>query len=174
MTLAYIGLGANLGDARQTIKDAIVCLAQHSGIAIAGRSCLYRSAPVDAGGDWFLNLVIAVETALSPTALLQLCQTTEAHFGRERPYRNAPRTLDLDILLYGDERIDTPELQIPHPRMTERAFVLVPLTEMVPDLEIPGAGPCAQFLDRVTDQPIEKVPSCTGCPCPTPPRRGDA
>ena len=106
MTVAYIGLGANLGDARQTLKDAVVCLAQRT-ISILGKSSLYRTAPFEAGGDDY-NCVVKLDTTLSARELLALCQKIEHHFGRERPYRNAPRTLDLDILLFGDDSIDRP------------------------------------------------------------------
>lgn len=163
MTMAYLGLGANLGQAKQTLKDAVVCLAQQVGITIAQKSCLYKTAPLDADGDDYLNAILAIETSLSPHALLALCQQLETHFGRERPYPNAPRTLDIDILLYGDMQISDADLTIPHPRMTGRAFVLVPLVEMAPELEIPGQGRAAQFLAAVADQRIEKIPNCN-CP----------
>ncbi len=160
MTLAYLGLGANLGDARQTLKDAIVCLAQHSGVTVVAKSGFYRTAPVDAGGDDFINAVVAIETSLAALRLLALCQTIEHHFGRERPYRNAPRTLDLDVLLYGEDLISTAELIVPHPRMAERAFVLVPLVEVNPDIEIQGQGRAADLMTMVADQRIEKIDVC--------------
>ena len=130
MSVAYLGLGANLGDARQTLKDAVVCLAQQRTITVLAKSSLYRTAPVDAGGDDYFNCVVKIETSLPARQLLRLCHTVEEQFGRERPYRNAPRTLDLDILLYGDSSIDEADLIVPHPRLTERAFVLVPLVEL--------------------------------------------
>ena len=157
MTLAYLGLGANLGDARQTLKDAVVCLAQHAGLTVVAKSGFYRSAPVDAGGDDYMNAVVAIETSLAAARLLALCHAIEHHFGRERPFRNAPRTLDLDILLYGEDIIDTAELNVPHPRMTQRAFVLVPLVEVSPDIVIPGVGRAADFVAAVADQRIERV-----------------
>ena len=160
MTLAYLGLGANLGDARQTLKDAVVCLAQHASVTVLAKSSFYRSAPVDAGGDDYLNVATAIDTTLSAHQLLALCLSIEHHFGRERPFRNAPRTLDLDILLYGDETIDSPELEVPHPRMTQRAFVIVPLLELDPALEIPGLGPLRDCLAGVADQRIERVDVC--------------
>ncbi|RKP48630.1 2-amino-4-hydroxy-6-hydroxymethyldihydropteridine diphosphokinase [Pararobbsia silviterrae] len=163
MTLAYLGLGANLGDARQTLKDAVVCLAQHAGLAVLAKSGFYRTAPVDAGGDDYMNAVVAIETSFDALRLLALCHAIEHHFGRERAYRNAPRTLDLDLLLYGESLIDLPELTVPHPRMTQRAFVLVPLVEISPDIEIPGAGRAADLLDAVAGQRIEKVEICQ-CP----------
>lgn len=164
MTLAYLGLGANLGDARQAIKDAVVCLAQHhSAVTILAKSSLYCSAPIDSDGDDYYNCVAKIETSLSAHDLLALCLKIEHHFGRERPYRNAPRTLDLDVLLYGSDIISTPDLHVPHPRMAERAFVLVPLLELDADLEIPGLGRAARFLPGVADQRLEKVQTCQ-CP----------
>ena len=103
MTVAYLGLGANLGDARQTLKDAVVCLAQQHTITVLAKSSLYRTAPIDAGGDDYFNCVVKIETTLPVRHLLALCHKIEHQFGRERPFRNAPRTLDLDILLFGDQ-----------------------------------------------------------------------
>lgn len=161
MTVAYLGLGANLGDARQALKDAVVCLAQQCTlITVIGKSSLYRTAPVDAGGDDYYNCAVKIDTRLPARELLQLCQQIEHHFGRERPFRNAPRTLDLDLLLYGDASINTEILTVPHPRMTERAFVLVPLLELSPAIEIPGAGRAADYLAGVQNQRIEKISSC--------------
>jgi 2-amino-4-hydroxy-6-hydroxymethyldihydropteridine diphosphokinase len=163
MTLAYLGLGANLGDARQTLKDAVVCLAQHSTVNVLAKSSLYRTAPVDAGGDDYYNCVVVVETALGVRQLLSLCLSIENHFGRERPYHNAPRTLDLDILLWEGECIDDADLTVPHPRLTERAFALIPLLELDAEIEIPGRGRAATFLPAVAGQRIELVASCQ-CP----------
>jgi 2-amino-4-hydroxy-6-hydroxymethyldihydropteridine diphosphokinase len=164
MTVAYLGLGANLGDARQTLKDAVVCLAQQHTITVLAKSSLYRTAPIDAGGDDYYNCVVKVETTLPVRHLLALCHKIELHFGRERPFRNAPRTLDLDILLYGDHLIDEPDLIVPHPRLTERAFALVPLTELDPDLTIPLHGRADAFLAAVAGQRIEKMKSPCQCP----------
>ena len=141
MTIAYLGLGANLGDARQTLKDAVVCLAQQHTITVLAKSSLFRTAPIDSSGDDYFNCVVKLETSLPARALLRLCHSIEVQFGRERPYRNAPRTLDLDILLYGASSIDEADLVVPHPRMTERAFVLVPLIELEPDLILPATRP---------------------------------
>ena len=163
MTLAYLGLGANLGDARQTLKDAVICLAQQHTITVLAKSSLYRTSPVDAGGGDYFNCVAAVETALAARPLLTLCQTIENHFGRERPYRNAPRTLDLDILLFGAEQIDAERLVIPHPRLIERAFTLVPLIELDADIVIPGYGRADSYLAGVASQRIEKFNACQ-CP----------
>ena len=163
MTVAYLGLGANLGDARQSLKDAVVCLAQQHAITVLAKSSLYRTAPIDAGGDDYYNLVVKLETSLSAPALLALCHRVEHHFGRERPFRNAPRTLDIDIVLYGDSRMDEPDLVIPHPRAFERAFVLVPLVEIDPEIDIPGHGRADALLPAVAHQRIEKVKTCC-CP----------
>lgn len=163
MTVAYLGLGANLGDARQSLKDAVVSLAQRPGIIILAKSSLYRTAPIEAVGEDFLNCVVAVGTLLPPRKLFELCQSVEHEFGRERPYRNAPRTLDIDILLYGDETIDEADLTIPHPRMTQRAFALVPLLELDADVVIPGFGRAEQYRAAVAEQAIEVVATCH-CP----------
>lgn len=160
MTLAYIGIGANLGDARQAVKDAIVCLAQQVGITIVARSSLYRSAPVEADGNDYFNAVAKLETSLTAAQLLRICHHIEDQFGRERPYQNAPRTLDLDLLLFGDETHDGSQLTVPHPRVAARAFTLLPLLELDPELTIPGLGRAADFLGAVADQRIEKVSFC--------------
>ncbi|WP_027816799.1 2-amino-4-hydroxy-6-hydroxymethyldihydropteridine diphosphokinase [Paraburkholderia bannensis] len=161
MTLAWLGIGANLGDARQTLKDAVVCLAQQHTITIVAKSSLYRTAPIDAGGDDYFNCVVKLETCLTAHDLLALCQRIEHHFGRERPFRNAPRTLDIDVLMFGDAMIDDPDLIVPHPRMTVRAFVLAPLAEIDAELVIPGHGVVSTFLPGVADQRIEKLrPLC--------------
>lgn len=160
MTLAFIGIGANLGDARQALKDAIVCLAQQVGITVVARSSFYRTAPVDATGDDYFNAVVKIETSFTAPQLLRICHHIEDQFGRERPFQNAPRTLDLDLLLFGTDAINTETLTVPHPRITERAFVLVPLLELDPALEIPGHGRAAGYLPGVQGQRIEKLSSC--------------
>jgi 2-amino-4-hydroxy-6-hydroxymethyldihydropteridine diphosphokinase len=164
MTVAYLGLGANLGDARQTLKDAVVCLAQQHAIAVLAKSSLYRTAPIDAGGDDYFNCVVKIDTTLPVRHLLALCHKIEHQFGRERPFRNAPRTLDLDILLYGDQSIDEADLIVPHPRLVERAFALVPLVEIDAALVIPQHGRADALLDSVRDQRIEKVKGPCQCP----------
>lgn len=163
MTLAYIGIGANIGDARQALKDAIVCLAQQVGITVVAKSSFYRTAPVDADGDDYFNAVVKVETPFTASQLLRICHHIEDQFGRERPFRNAPRTLDLDLLLFSTDIIDSEPLTVPHPRITERAFVLVPLVELDAELVIPGRGRAADHLPGVRDQRIEKFSSCK-CP----------
>ena len=151
--LAWIGLGANLGDRRATLRTALAVLGALPCTRVQRVSSLYGSAPLDAGGPDYLNAVVQVQTTLAPHALLAQLQAIEQAAGRERPYRNAPRTLDLDILLYGDQVIDTPTLTVPHPRMPERAFVLHPLAELAPE-RVPEhwlAAVAAQRIDRVQD-----------------------
>ena len=155
--LAYIGIGANLGDARANVVDALARLRLLPDSALLAVSSLYRTAPLDAGGDDYINAVASIETRLDPAQLLQALHAIESAHGRERPYRNAPRTLDLDLLLYGAEQIDSAALQVPHPRMGLRAFVLVPLLELAPDIVIPGLGPARGLAAAVTAQAIEKL-----------------
>jgi 2-amino-4-hydroxy-6-hydroxymethyldihydropteridine diphosphokinase len=155
--IAYIGIGANLGDARANVDDALVRLSALPGTALVRRSSAWRSAPIDSSGDDYVNAVACLDTALSATGLLAALHAIELAHGRERPYRNAPRTLDLDILLYGDQLIDLPDLHVPHPRMHQRAFVLEPLLEIAPDAMIPGLGPARGFLAAVAGQAISKI-----------------
>jgi 2-amino-4-hydroxy-6-hydroxymethyldihydropteridine diphosphokinase len=155
--LAYIGLGANLGDARATLAAAFAAIERLPRTELTARSALYRSAPIDSSGPDYLNAVVAVRTRLDAQALLAGLQAIEREHGRERPYRNAPRSLDLDLLLYGQRRLDAPNLTVPHPRMHERAFVLRPLADIAPDLVIPGHGPLAPLLEQVAEQRIERV-----------------
>jgi 2-amino-4-hydroxy-6-hydroxymethyldihydropteridine diphosphokinase len=129
---AYIGLGANLGDRHVTLQQAVQALGAMAGSGAVRSSRFYRSAPVDAGGPDYLNAVAELTTTLTAPDLLRALQSLESAAGRQRPYRNAPRTLDLDLLLYGDARIDSLQLSVPHPRMWERAFVLLPLAELAP------------------------------------------
>jgi 2-amino-4-hydroxy-6-hydroxymethyldihydropteridine diphosphokinase len=155
--IAFIGLGANLGDARAALDAAFVALAALPRTALRAASSIYRSAPIDSGGPDYLNAVIRLDTGLTPHALLGVLQRIEHAHGRKRPYRNAPRTLDLDLLLYGDRRIATKTLIVPHPRLHERAFVLRPLAEIAPHLVIPGRGPIGPLLPGVAAQRIDKL-----------------
>lgn len=154
---AYVGLGANLGDARATLRTVLQELAATPGILACRPSGFYRSAPVDAAGPDFINAVAVVDTTLAPLALLDALQELENRHGRLRPYKNAPRTLDLDLLLYGDTAMDTPRLILPHPRMHQRAFVLAPLGELAPGLALPQ-GPLRTLLAQLADQTIERLP----------------
>lgn len=148
---AWVALGANLGDARATVLQAFEDLAQLPQTRLIARSRLYRTAPHEASGPDFINAVAGLETGLNAPALLQALQSLENAAGRLRPYPNAPRTLDLDLLLYGEARIDSPRLTVPHPRMRERAFVLQPLAELAP-----GRVSSADLL-AVQGQPIEAL-----------------
>ena len=155
--IAYIGIGANLGDARAAVADALLRLAATDGVTLLAASSVYRTAPIDSSGPDYLNAVASIDTTLAAPALLAALHAIEQAHGRERPYRNAPRTLDLDILLYGDAVIDLPALHVPHPRMLARAFVLVPLLEIAPDVVVPGHGPAAAFLASVAGQAITRL-----------------
>lgn len=153
--LATIALGANLGDAQASLRAAIQSIAALPGTRLVTASSLYRTAPLEAIGPDFFNAVITVATRLNAFELLQRLQQIESQAGRERPYRNAPRTLDLDILLYGDASISSPALQVPHPRMLARAFVLVPLAEITPDKVSPAqlGAVASQVIERVAQAP---------------------
>ena len=150
-TTAYIALGANLGEARATVRWAMDQIAGLPGTQVTRRSSLYRTAPIESSGPDYINAVVEAQTTLAPLELLHALQAIEQAAGRERPYRNAPRTLDLDILLYGDVPSDTAELTLPHPRMWERAFVLLPLAEIAPHLVTPAQ------LQTVQGQGIERL-----------------
>lgn len=156
---AYIGLGANLGDAAATVQRTLHDLDKLPQTRVHAKSSLFRTAPIEAGGGDYVNAVASVTTSLSAQALLQQLQTLEQTYGRQRPYPNAPRTLDLDILLYGDEQINSEELTVPHPRMTHRAFVLIPLLQIDPFITIPGMGSAHQFMPNVAGQAIQELSS---------------
>lgn len=130
--LACIGLGANLGEAAQQVRHAAQALSRAEGCEDLQLSRLYRSAPHEASGPDYVNAVATLQTRLTAPELLRLLQRLEAAAGRERPYLNAPRTLDLDLLFYGEARMDSPDLQLPHPRWASRAFVLFPLRDVCP------------------------------------------
>ena len=164
MARAFIGFGGNIGDSRQLITDAIVCLAQRSEIHILAKSCFYQSAPVEATDGDYINAVIEIDTQLSPYGLLHVCQAIEQEFGRERPYANAPRTLDLDILSFEGVTQSETQLILPHPKIIERSFVLLPLLEIAPDLFLPNWGELKAYLPQVAHQRIEKLP-CRNCNC---------
>ena len=156
---AYVALGANLGNAAAALKRAVKALDQLPLTRVSRASSLYRTAPLDtdsarespAPGDDYLNAVVALHTGLTAPALLNALQALELQAGRERPYRNAPRTLDLDVLLYGSARMESARLTVPHPRMTQRAFVLVPLAEIAPD------AVSTEALEAVQHQAIERL-----------------
>jgi len=158
MTLAYVALGANLGNPLLTIRAAITALDAIPASTRLAVSSLYRTAPVGLKHQPdFINAVAALETQLAPQELLDALFAIEAGFGRRRSIRNAPRTLDLDLLLHGDATLQTPTLTLPHPRMHERAFVLAPLAEIAPQAVIPGHGTVAQLCAACADQRIERI-----------------
>jgi 2-amino-4-hydroxy-6-hydroxymethyldihydropteridine diphosphokinase len=151
VTRAYVGLGANLGDREGTIRAAVAALAEEEGIEVVAVSTLRDTEPVGVGEQpRYLNGVAALETTLPPRRLLEWLLEVEQRFGRVRvPGEHGPRTLDLDLLLYGDEAIDEPGLTVPHPRLHERRFVLEPLAELVPGLVVPGRGDMESLLRGV-------------------------
>ena len=151
MTRAYVGLGANLGDRERTFREAVDALAGEAGIELVAVSTLRETEPVGVGDQpRFLNGVAELETSLAARALLDRLLAVEQRFGRVRvPGEHGPRTLDLDLLLYGDEAIDEPGLTVPHPRLHERSFVLEPLAELAPGLVVPGRGDVESLLRGV-------------------------
>ena len=158
MSRAYIGVGANLGDAPQQVRDAIAAIGALPDTSLTAASSLYRTAPVGyLDQPDFINAVAAIESVLAPHVLLDALHEIEQRFGRERSFKDAPRTLDLDMLLYDQCIIDDTTLTVPHPRMHERAFVLAPLVEIAPDCIIPGRGPAHTWLARYADQAIERL-----------------
>jgi 2-amino-4-hydroxy-6-hydroxymethyldihydropteridine diphosphokinase len=158
MTLAYVGLGANLGEPRHQLTEALTAMSGLPETRLAGHSSFYRTAPVGYEDQPdFLNAVAALDTRLAPGVLLEGLQGIERRHHRERPFANAPRTLDLDLLLFGEERIARPGLTVPHPRMHERAFVLQPLLELDPAISIPGKGKASAFLAACASQKIERM-----------------
>ena len=149
--MACVALGANLGDAVATVQQALRDVAGLPETQLFKASSLYCSAPYEAQGPDFINAVALVQTQLSPLELLHALQALELRSGRERPYKNAPRTLDLDLIFYGDVALATPELTLPHPRWHERAFVLQPLAEVWPERV------SAAQLTTVQDQSIQRM-----------------
>jgi 2-amino-4-hydroxy-6-hydroxymethyldihydropteridine diphosphokinase len=149
--MACVALGANLGDAVATVQQALRDVAALPDTQLFKASSLYRRAPYEAQGPDFINAVALIHTQLTPLALLHALQSLELQSGRERPYKNAPRTLDLDLIFHGDVALATPELTLPHPRWHERAFVLQPLAEVWPE--------CVSDLQLVAvqDQPIQRI-----------------
>ena len=159
MATAYLALGANLGDPAATVNAAFAALADLPQTRVAATSALYRTAPVGITEQpEFINAAARVETELSPLALLDALLAIEQQFGRVRLLQNGPRTLDLDVLLYEGQVIDTPRLTLPHPRMHLRAFVLYPLADVAPaDLPLPGRGTLAAWLPAVANQGIVRL-----------------
>jgi 2-amino-4-hydroxy-6-hydroxymethyldihydropteridine diphosphokinase len=156
---AYVALGANLGDAAATVRQAMVAIDGIEGTRVMQRSSLYRTGPIDSSGPDYINAVVEISTVLTAPDIMSRLVRLERDAGRQRPYRNAPRTLDLDLLLYGSSRIDSPRLVVPHPRMHTRAFVLVPLAEVAPQ------HVCPRSLQAVADQPCRRVTGIPGASC---------
>ena len=155
---AYVALGSNLAQPEAQVNQAFDALARLPDSHLVARSSLYRSAPVGyADQPDFINAVARIETRLAPHDLLQSLLGIELEFGRLREFRNAPRTLDLDLLLYEDLQFHEPGLTLPHPRMHERAFVLLPLLEIDPECAIPGRGQAHDWLVQCDDQSIIRV-----------------
>ncbi|KAF7599293.1 MAG: 2-amino-4-hydroxy-6-hydroxymethyldihydropteridine diphosphokinase [Candidatus Dactylopiibacterium carminicum] len=160
--MAWIGLGANLGTPAQTLREAIARLGAQPGCRLITHSSLYASAPLGedtAGQPEYVNAVAALDTSLSARELLDMLLQVEREFGRQRSRRNAARTLDLDLLLYGHECIHVADLDVPHPRMHERAFVLIPLSELAREAHIPGRGFVGELLAVLPDQHIRRLPN---------------
>ncbi len=159
LSRAYIGVGSNLGDREGHIKKALELLHRSPGMRVKQVASLYLTEPVGyAGQEWFLNTVAELETGLEPRELLVLLLETEKKLGRVRTVRWGPRTVDLDLLVFGEEKIAQPGLVVPHPRMCERAFVMVPLAELKPGLKIPGAGKAAELAAALAmEQPVKRV-----------------
>ena len=156
-TRAYVALGANIGEPVRHLRAAVVDLDTLPGTTVVARSSLYRSAPVGlVDQPDFINAVVSVDTTLEPLDLLRALLAIEARHGRVRSVPNAPRTLDLDLLLHGNAVMASPELTLPHPRMHERAFVLLPLVEIAPDVVLPGLGPAQGFVPSVASQEISR------------------
>ncbi len=158
MHTAFIALGSNLDNPEAKVQQGIAALAELPQTRLLAASSLYRSAPVGhADQPDFVNAVAQLATVLAPQDLLAALLAIEHDFGRERTFRNAPRTLDLDLLLYDEQCINEPELAVPHPRMHQRAFVLAPLVEIAPTCVIPGIGPAADWLARCADQALVRL-----------------
>jgi len=162
--IAFIGLGSNLEDPHSQLQRAFAALEELPATRLTARSSLYRSAPLDCPDlpDFqvqpdFVNAVAKIETDLTPQALLKALLHIEHQHGRERTYRNAPRTLDMDVLLYGDLQLREHGLTIPHPQMHRRAFVLQPLLEIAPDISIPGVGKAELALEKCQDQVLDRI-----------------
>jgi 2-amino-4-hydroxy-6-hydroxymethyldihydropteridine diphosphokinase len=158
VTVAFVGLGANLDDPRRHVEQALRDLDAVPQTRVVRASSLYRSSPVGyADQPDFVNAVVRLETGLPAQRLLAELQGIEVRHGRGRSFPNAPRTLDLDLLLHGDAQINTPSLQVPHPRMHERAFVLIPLLEIAPHALIPGRGAAQDLIERCPEQGVERI-----------------
>jgi len=159
MHQAYVALGANLGDAHATVRAALDRLDHLDATRLVAASSIYRTAPVGCVHQPdFFNAVARLETRLEPQELLAALLALEGNFGRTRRAKNDPRTLDLDLLLFDDLTLNLPSLTLPHPRLHLRAFVLVPLAEIAPDLVLPGRGSLCAWLPAVANQSVTRLP----------------
>jgi 2-amino-4-hydroxy-6-hydroxymethyldihydropteridine diphosphokinase len=158
MAKAYLGLGSNLGDKRAMLLDALERLDATPGLRVVARSGFYRTPPWgETNQDWFLNAAAVVETDLSPRDLLAACLAVERALGRVRERKWGPRTIDIDVLAYEGRKVQEPDLVLPHPYLMERAFVLKPLLEIAPDLEVDGIS-IASALANLDQSGIERLP----------------
>lgn len=159
-TRAFLALGSNIGDKAANLRAAAKAIAALPGTTVIATSSVYRTPPWGkTDQDWFANAAIAVETTLAPLALLEACLAIEIELGRVRRERWGPRVIDIDVLLHGDARLTSERLTLPHPAMAERAFVLIPLREIAPDLAIAGRaiGEVIAGLDSTGIEPMEKL-----------------
>jgi 2-amino-4-hydroxy-6-hydroxymethyldihydropteridine diphosphokinase len=158
MTRAYLSLGSNAGDRRQMLEQALARLEASGQVTVLRQSSLYETEPVGKTDQpWFYNLVAEIQTRLTPHELLDLAQAVERDLGRTRDVRWGPRTVDIDIVLYGGEQISTPRLAVPHPEMARRRFVLLPLVEIAPDLALPDGRRVDALLRDLQDQEVRRV-----------------
>lgn len=158
MTRAYLSLGSNAGDRRQMLERALARLEASGQVIVLRQSSLYETEPVGKTDQpWFYNLVAEIQTRLTPHELLDLAQAVERDLGRTRDVRWGPRTVDIDIVLYGGEQVSTPRLAVPHPEMARRRFVLLPLVEIAPDLALPDGRRVDALLRDLQDQEVRRV-----------------
>lgn len=158
MTRVYLSLGSNAGDRRQMLERALARLEASGQVIVLRQSSLYETEPVGKTDQpWFYNLVAEIQTRLTPHELLDLAQAVERDLGRTRDVRWGPRTVDIDIVLYGGEQVSTPRLAVPHPEMARRRFVLLPLVEIAPDLALPDGRRVDALLRDLQDQEVRRV-----------------
>jgi len=156
-TVCYLGLGGNLGHPMALFDEVVEYFRLHPSVVSAKESPRYESAPVDATGPNYVNSVLEIQWQDTADALLQACLDLEAQLGRVRTTRNAPRPIDVDVLLVGQQTVNTSKLTVPHPRMHLRRFVLEPLLELNPAAEIPGKGLASQYLPATLDQVVKAI-----------------
>lgn len=163
MVTAYLSIGSNLADPESQCQNAVAALDSSPGLSVTRVSPLYRTRPVEEPDQpWFVNAVVEVRTSMVASGLLAVCRDIENRMGRVREYRFGPRVIDIDILMFGDECVEIPDLVVPHPRMTARRFVLVPLCDMVPDLRHPASGrTMAWLLEQIPEEDQEVFPCDT-------------